>query len=158
MPDSRYWTVLRWVASGLIACVGCQQIIAQHSASALSEPANLNKRFSVQARRGREQYAAECAMCHAQDLTGLDPAPALTGATFMRKWREKSLGELFDKISKTMPQNNRGGLSTHAYLDIVVYLAALNGINIGTREIRDPKLLKTVIISTQNVSAPSPRQ
>jgi cytochrome c len=102
---------------------------------------------SDQARRGRKQYAENCLMCHAEDLKGLDPAPALTGDRFMQKWQGHTVWELFEKTRKTMPQNDRGGLSPKTYLDIVVYLAKFNDIDIGNRELRnDPKLLKSITI------------
>jgi len=140
------------ITGGLILGGGLQQVVAQRRASAdlhATKTAS-SPTLSTQARRGQKQYASNCAMCHAQDLTGLDPAPALTGERFMRKWQGKSMWELFDKIRKTMPQNDRGSLSLHAYLDIMAYLAKFNNVDLGPQELRDPKPLKGVTIGKQD--------
>jgi S-disulfanyl-L-cysteine oxidoreductase SoxD len=103
--------------------------------------------FSAQAKRGHEQYVESCAVCHAEDLSGLDPAPPLTGETFMKKWQGKSLWDLYDKIRKTMPQQDKGSLSPKTYLEILAYLAKFNAINTGAAELKsDPKTLKSVVI------------
>ena len=103
--------------------------------------------FSAQARRGQGAYVKNCAMCHAENLAGREPAPALTGATFMKKWQGKSIWDLYDKIRKTMPQQNRGSLSPKTYLDIVAYVAKFNDINAGPAALtNDPKALKSLVI------------
>ena len=104
--------------------------------------------FSAQAKRGEGAYAENCAMCHAEDLKGRDPAPALTGKRFMKKWQGKSLWDLYDKVRKTMPQQDKGSLSPRTYLDIVAYMAKFNAINAGSGELKnDPKLLKSFTIT-----------
>lgn len=103
--------------------------------------------FSAQAKRGQGQYVRNCAMCHAPDLTGREPAPALTGAAFIKKWQGKSLWDLYEKVRKTMPQQNKGSLSPRTYLDIVAYMAKFNSINTGSAELKsDPQALKAVVI------------
>ena len=95
-------------------------------------------------------------MCHKDDLAGLDPAPALTGDPFMRKWQGKTVWDIFDKIRKTMPQDNRGSLRPRVYLDIVAYWAKFNDIDVGKQELRnDPKTLKSLIIRKPDPSHPS---
>ena len=104
--------------------------------------------FAAQAKRGEGEYVENCALCHAEDLKGRDPAPALTGKRFMKKWQGKSLWDLYDKIRKTMPQQDKGSLSPRTYLDIVAYMAKFNAINAGSEELKnDPKLLKSLTIT-----------
>lgn len=106
-----------------------------------------SRSLSDQARRGRKRYAENCAMCHAEDLKGRDPAPALTGARFMRKWQGKTVWDLFDKIRKTMPQQDRGSLSPRTYLEVVAYIAKFNAFDVGDQELKnEPKLLKSMSI------------
>jgi len=95
-------------------------------------------------------------MCHKEDLSGQDPAPPLTGNPFMRKWQGNTLWDFYDKIRKTMPQDNRGSLSPRIYLDIVAYVAKFNDFDVGKRELRnDPKTLKNLIIRKSDPSHPS---
>ena len=104
--------------------------------------------FSDQAKSGKKKYAENCAMCHAENLKGRDPAPALTGARFMKKWQGKTLWDLFDKVRKTMPQQDRGSLTPRSYLEIVAYLAKFNSFDVGEAELKnDPKLLKGLVIA-----------
>lgn len=104
--------------------------------------------FSAQAKRGEGEFVENCAMCHAEDLTGRDPAPALTGKRFMKKWQGKTLWDLYDKVVKTMPQQDKGSLSPKTYLEIVAYMAKFNAINAGSGELKnDPKLLKSFTIT-----------
>src|SRR4051812_47261659 len=62
-----------------------------------------------QAKRGKVLYDENCAACHGDDLTGQDPIPPLSGMDFVRHW--KNVGEVFDKISTTMPAMAPGSLT-----------------------------------------------
>ena len=135
---------------------------AKGAASGANAPhAGAGGSFSAQAKRGEQKFATNCAMCHAPDLKGRDPAPALTGQKFMKKWEGKSLWDLYDKIRKTMPQQSKGSLSPRTYLDITAYVVQFNAINAGKVELRnDPKALKSVTIKApdgkQEAAAASP--
>src|SRR5262245_28517693 len=52
-----------------------------------------------QAERGRIAFAQNCAECHNTDLTGGEGKP-LTGERFWNDWRESTVDELLDRISK----------------------------------------------------------
>jgi len=143
-----WWSLLLGFLLALAYQTVAQNISPVHSATSSHSGA---KALAAQVHRGENQYASNCAMCHAQDLSGLDPAPALTGDKFMRKWQGKAIWDLYDKIRKTMPQNDRGGLKSRVYVDIVAYLAKFNDINIGKRELRDDQnLLKSIPIAKSN--------
>jgi S-disulfanyl-L-cysteine oxidoreductase SoxD len=137
------WKQVQWGCMLMVLCgLGAAQINGSGSA-AKREP----RGFSAQVKRGHDEYVENCAVCHNADLTGLDPAPALTGAPFMKKWQGKNLWDLYDKIRKTMPQQDKGSLSPKTYLAIVAYLAKFNAINAGAAELKsDPKALKSVVI------------
>src|SRR5208282_5526805 len=64
-----------------------------------------------QAKRGEPVYSKECASCHGAMLTGGESAPPLTGGAFLANWNGLTLGDLFDRIRKTMPQSNPGRLT-----------------------------------------------
>src|SRR5690242_12152635 len=62
-----------------------------------------------QAAAGRAAYQANCAACHATDLSGRE-GPQLAGGTFMSQWGDKSVAELISFIQATMPPGATGSL------------------------------------------------
>jgi cytochrome c553 len=79
-----------------------------------------------QVERGRADYQASCAVCHGQDLTGRDRAPALIGSSFDARWAQHDAEELFTRIKTTMPQTAPASLDDATYTAIVAYLLAAN--------------------------------
>ena len=77
-----------------------------------------------QARRGGGLYQMHCAACHGDTLAGGEAAPALVGATFNSTWDGVTLGDLFDRIRATMPQNQPGTLSRAQNADVIAFLLA----------------------------------
>jgi mono/diheme cytochrome c family protein len=68
------WKQVQWGCMLMVLCgLGAAQINGSGSA-AKREP----RGFSAQVKRGHDEYVENCAVCHNADLTGLDPAPALT--------------------------------------------------------------------------------
>src|SRR5215210_516360 len=63
-----------------------------------------------QAKRGEALYSENCASCHGPDLTGGEMAPGLTGGEFSSNWNDLSLGDLYERIRISMPQNAPGSL------------------------------------------------
>jgi S-disulfanyl-L-cysteine oxidoreductase SoxD len=72
-----------------------------------------------QATAGETIYFDRCAMCHGDDLAGLERAPALTGSQFLDAWHGKSLRRLLDRI-ETMPPNEP--LRTAEAVDVLAFL------------------------------------
>src|SRR5436309_9032342 len=88
-----------------------------------------------QAARGNTGFAAHCANCHGASLRGTGEAPALVGPQFLSDFDGLSLGDLFDRIRTTMPQDNPASLSRDAYADILAFLLQANGLPPGAREL-----------------------
>jgi cytochrome c553 len=91
----------------------------------------------AQAKRGRDAYEYSCASCHQPDLsgdTGKD-VPALIGEEFMRNWSHQTVQDLFDLMSKRMPQDAPASLRAQTYLDLVAYLLQSNEIPAGEHEL-----------------------
>jgi mono/diheme cytochrome c family protein len=88
-----------------------------------------------QAKRGEAAYAKECASCHLDDLSGTDRGPSLAGDTFLDAWTDRSVGALFDRTHKTMPQDRPGALSAAMTRDIVAFLLRANGSPAGAAEL-----------------------
>src|SRR6266550_5283955 len=81
-----------------------------------------------QAKRGEGLYSQYCASCHGPDLAGGEMAPGLTGGEFSSNWNDLSLGELFERMRISMPQNAPGSLSRQQDADILAFMLAKAGV------------------------------
>ena len=89
----------------------------------------------AQAGRGKKLYIASCAACHQESLTGADLAPALKGDEFLLLWNDRTLGELVDRVMKTMPQDAPGSLTLEQNTDIVAYMLSVNRMPTGSSDL-----------------------
>jgi mono/diheme cytochrome c family protein len=98
-----------------------------------------------QAARGSTGFTAHCANCHGADLGGTGEAPALAGPPFLSDFDGLSLGELFDRIRTTMPQDNPASLTRDQVADILAFLLKANGLPSGAKELdRRSEYLKAI--------------
>ena len=88
-----------------------------------------------QVERGGKLYGAQCAACHGKDLQGTEGAGTLRGDRFLNKWRTKTVHELFEVTSVTMPKNNPGSLDKASYASLVAYMLSANGYPSGDHEL-----------------------
>jgi quinoprotein glucose dehydrogenase len=88
-----------------------------------------------QAKRGDGIYQEKCASCHGPDMTGGEMAPGLAGAEFATNWNDLSVGDLFERIRISMPQNNPGSLSRAENADVVSYILQKGGYPKGEAEL-----------------------
>ncbi len=88
-----------------------------------------------QAKRGEPLYFKECASCHAPDLMGGEAAPALTGGEFIWKWSGLSMGDLFDRMRVSMPQDDPRRVSRQQKADILAFLLFKNDFPVGETEL-----------------------
>ena len=86
---------------------------------------------AAQADSGRAIYERECAVCHQSNLQGSFEAPQLAGESFLQFWADLSPGDLFVRISGSMPPGQAGSLTDEAYLDVVAYLLQANDAPAG---------------------------
>ena len=101
----------------------------------------------VQAGRGKKEYIANCASCHQEGMQGADLAPALKGDEFLLRWNDKSMFELVDRITKTMPQDAPGSLSPQVNADITAYMLQVNRFPAGVADLpADEAAQKTITI------------
>jgi len=104
----------------------------------------------AQATRGQETYRQQCAGCHLDSLGGADMAPALAGEAFMTQWNELTVGDLFDRIRISMPQDTPASLPRQTYADIVAYILKSNAFPAGSAELNhDIAELKKIAILKQ---------
>src|SRR6202163_908495 len=78
-----------------------------------------------QAKRGHPLYTQHCASCHGDSLTGGEMAPPLVGGEFLSNWNGLTVGDLFERIRKTMPQGALGKLNKQQDADVLAYLLSL---------------------------------
>ena len=103
-----------------------------------------------QAKRGESVYHKECASCHGDMLTGGESAPALTGGTFQANWNGLTLGDLFDRIRKTMPQSAPGRLTRQQDADVLAFMLSVNKFPVGKTELyRQSEMLKEIRFETK---------
>jgi quinoprotein glucose dehydrogenase len=103
-----------------------------------------------QANRGKQGYADQCASCHGPELTGGEMAPALAGGDFMAGWDGLTVGDLFERIRISMPQNSPGSLSGQQNADILAFVLASNKFPAGTAELaKDAMMLKDIKIEAK---------
>jgi S-disulfanyl-L-cysteine oxidoreductase SoxD len=88
-----------------------------------------------QAKRGEELYRKECASCHGDTLVGGGGAAPLTGGAFLSNWNGLTVGDLFERIRKTMPQGSLGKLTKQQDADILAYLLSFNKFPAGKTEL-----------------------
>ena len=133
------------------AALGCA-LFAAFCAVRAQEPANAPTRSvwdgvytEEQSKRGEPVYAKECAACHGAELMGGESAPPLTGGAFLSNWNGLTLGDLFDRIRKTMPQSAPGKLSRQQNADVLAFMLDRNKFPSGKSELyKQAEMLKDI--------------
>lgn len=90
-----------------------------------------------QAERGERLFRHTCSSCHGDQLTGNagDNVPALTGKEFQEEWSGRTVGDMFRKILKKMPQDDPGTLTPQESVDTVAFLLSFNKFPDGKTEL-----------------------
>src|SRR5262249_23633190 len=111
MPNRKFGVVFSIAVTGMFVYCG---VSAQNHPKS-TQPSSRSVWDGVysdeQAKRGGDVYSSDCSSCHGKTLGGIDDAPPLAGKEFMEGWDKGTLGNLFGKISRTMPRNAAGRLS-----------------------------------------------
>jgi S-disulfanyl-L-cysteine oxidoreductase SoxD len=98
-----------------------------------------------QAKRGEALYAQECASCHGGELTGGEMAPPLAGGEFLAGWDGLTVGDMFERIRISMPQNAPGSLSGQQNADILAFMFQAQKFPTGTTEMaKEAAVLKQI--------------
>ncbi len=117
-------------SSALIAlCVSSYSFAAQTDAVYTKE----------QAARGATVYGARCAECHGAKLEGI-AGPALSGATFLKKWNGQTADDLHYIAESQMPLDAPGALKASEYLDITAFILSKNAFEAGETPLTAAKL------------------
>jgi hypothetical protein len=86
-----------------------------------------------QAKRGALKSGL-CTSCHGDSFEGLQ-GPQLAGQEFTERWDGRTVGDLFDLIRLTMPDDAPGSLPREEYADLLAYILAVNKYPSGQSEI-----------------------
>jgi mono/diheme cytochrome c family protein len=121
--------------TALAIIAGVFTISAFHVTAGAQAPASVlaGAYTAAQAKRGSSLYDENCAACHGADLKGQDPIPGLAGGDFQSHY--KSVGDLFDKISMTMPAIAPGSLTGPQVADVIAYMLSVNKYPEGQTEL-----------------------
>lgn len=107
-----------------------------------------------QSKRGEPIYHKECAACHGDMMTGGESAPPLTGGAFLANWNGLSVGDLFDRIRKTMPQSAPGRLTRQQDADILAFMLSMNKFPAGKTELyRQSEMLREIRFEAKKPAA-----
>ena len=102
---------------------------------------------AAQARRGRRVYTQNCESCHGPELKGGEMAPGIAGSDFIVFWTELPVGDFFERIKVSMPEDAPGRLSDEEYTDVVAYILDANDYPAGETELpADKTALDAIMI------------
>ena len=88
-----------------------------------------------QADRGESLYQDACASCHAQDLSGGQMVPQLIGGEFTWNWSGLTVGQLFERLRISMPQEDPASVSRQEKADILAFILRANEFPAGEKEL-----------------------
>jgi alcohol dehydrogenase (cytochrome c) len=130
------------------------QVIFLIAVSAASAQAKVVGGYtSAQASHGATVYTQYCVQCHGGHLQG-ESAPALSGQTLHSAYGGGTAAQLYDFISRQMPQNAPGTLSQAQYLDVTAYILSRNGFPAGNAPL-SVNSLSQVRMSAQRMDGPA---
>ncbi|MXZ73055.1 MAG: cytochrome c [Acidobacteria bacterium] len=92
----------------------------------------------AQADAGEVLYEEQCTVCHGELRAIIPEMAALLGDhTFRNNWRGRSLGEMFEYIQETMPQDAPGTLTAEQSAAIVAAILRGNRVAAGETALSD---------------------
>jgi mono/diheme cytochrome c family protein len=83
---------------------------------------------AAQAERGQKTFSEKCSGCH-------EPS-RFSGDSFLESWNNKTMKDIWDVASGTMPEDNPGSLKQQEYADILGYFLSLNEYKTGDAELQ----------------------
>jgi mono/diheme cytochrome c family protein len=81
----------------------------------------------AQATRGSGLFRDNCVSCHSSS--------EFAGSSFVRRWTNRAVGNIYEFILYSMPEDNPGGLPQQTYADIIAYFLQMNDFPAGDTEL-----------------------
>ena len=88
-----------------------------------------------QAKRGEAVFSEICATCHGVDLLGIESAPGLTGDDFRANWDALPVGDLFERMRLSMPEDNPGSMTRQESADVLAFILFRSDFPAGETEL-----------------------
>ena len=129
-----------WVGLGMsviVGVVGIAPLVGEGAARAQTKTVWDGIYTEEQAARGEPLYQEWCASCHAPDLSGGDLAPGLVGGEFTWNWSGLTVGQLFERLRISMPQENPASVSRAEKADILAFMLRANDFPTGDQDLAD---------------------
>jgi mono/diheme cytochrome c family protein len=131
------------VVAATLVSVGCATVGGSIAPDDAVSAADGNRRTTrdgaftaEQAARGKRVYDNYCFNCH----------PAAYYEARLQIWENASVGQLFDTLSSTMPEENPGVLSNDEYLDVLAYILSITGSPSGDSELATSNMEAITIV------------
>lgn len=109
------------------ALLGSAVVLGAAAASAQSGAS-----FDQQVTAGRALYAANCAACHGEAMTGGQFATTLVGPQFLSSWGGEPVGDLEAYVRSSMPPGGAGRLDAASYAALTALIVHENGGTLDT--------------------------
>jgi hypothetical protein len=91
-------------------------------------------------------------------MEGGEEAPPLSGGAFLSNWNGLTLGDLFERMRKTMPADKPGHLSAEDNADILARMLAANRFPEGKTELSSQAgLLKQIKLEAAKPNQQDPQ-
>ena len=115
------------VAASLLLGVGLSATGGGGSTQAGDPRSILDRIYSVaQADRGEQRFKVSCSSCHTPG--------DFAGGALADRWSGQTMGDVFDFVSNTMPENDPGGLKPEEYASVLAYILRINGYPVGAQD------------------------
>nr|WP_298721087.1 PQQ-binding-like beta-propeller repeat protein [uncultured Steroidobacter sp.] len=119
-------------------------VLAASSVETFAAEKNDGAYTRAQVSRGNTVYTQSCVVCHGANLQG-ESGPPLTGDTFKQAYGGGTAEQLYDFVSRQMPQDKPGSLTQQQYLDVTAYMLSKNGIPAGSKDLSTATLAQVQI-------------
>ncbi len=96
-------------------------------AAAADPPASTGFYSVAQAERGLRVFRDVCSECHYPN--------EFRGDDFEWDWRRQTVWDLYRSMTRTMPENDPGGLPDRTYADVIAYILQINEYASGNAEL-----------------------
>src|SRR3954468_14942732 len=111
-------------AGAAMAACGVMIVVAQVAQQG-GAPQAAGPYTAEQAGAGRTAYQANCAACHAPDLSGRE-GPQTAGANFMAQWADKTSADLIAFMRATMPPGASASVPAQTYVNLAAFILDAN--------------------------------
>ena len=116
------------IAGALFAMVAMHVSVAAQATKSVNDGVYT----AEQAKRGEALYKETCSACHGDNLEGSGPMPPLSGKDFLANWQGKTMGDLFEKVTTSMPATAPGTLTPEQAADILSYTLSVGKYPAGS--------------------------